>query len=231
MKGIIMAFVLLYAGATLLQAQTEVLDVEPADTTAGKFGPNRAHFLHAFMSIGAITGQQQAGARIRIPASNVFEVGLRYKHKISEVLSLGVDLSFTTMTYNFQQESGKVIIDTTRYDREWLAVDLIDPGLFVRLNFGQRGNSIGNFWDVGGSIPLKVGAAHVVQFENNNGEQVQISTTRLSYLSTWQWYAYTRLGFGRFVLYGRYRFGPVFNDKVTYPALPPITVGMQLGFH
>lgn len=231
MKKLATLFVLICLFAFVAPAQTVLLDVDKVDTTYSKFGPNRKHFVHLYFSYGLIFGKNNEGAKTRVPGSNDFKIGLRYKYKISELLSLGVEANYGNHTFDFRQEEGKVIVDTTLHDEEEIIMHYLEPTLFLRFNIGERGNSIGRFIDFGAGLPIRLVASHFTQNELSTGEVQTVTTSRLSYVQSYYAHAFARIGFNNLAFFYQYRFTDFFTNAVDYPALPAMTMGIQLGIH
>lgn len=212
-------------------AQTVLLDREDIDSTVSLFGPNRKHFVHLHFGYGLIFGKNNEGAKTRVPGSYDFKIGLRYKYKISETLALGLEANYGNHTFDFRQEEGKVFADTTLNDEEELIVHYLEPTVYFRINIGERGNSMGRFVDLGAGLPINIGAAHFTSNELPTGEIRTVTTSRLNYVESYFLQAFVRIGFNNLSFYYQYRFTEIFNETVNYPALPAMTLGLQLGIH
>lgn len=212
-------------------AQTVLLDIDRSDSVLSRFGPNRTHFVHFYFGYGLVFGKNNAGAKTRVPGSNDFKIGLRYKYKVSETVALGIDANYGTHVFDFRQEEGKVFADTVLHDEEELIMTYVEPAIYLRFNLGERGNSMGRFVDVGAGIPITVGAAHYTRNELPSGEIRQITTSRLPYVESYFLQAFARIGFNNLAFYYQYRFTGIFKEAVNYPGLPAMTFGLQLGIH
>lgn len=212
-------------------AQTVLLETDTLPESTSSFGPNRKHFVHFFLGYGLLFGQNNAGAKIRVPASDDFTFGLRYKLKLSETVALGLETNYNMNTFSFRQEAGKQYADTVLNDKEELELFYLEPALFVRFNFGERGNVVGRFIDIGAGLPIKVGSAHYTSNELPTGEIREITTSKLQYIEPFAYHAFGRIGFNNLVFYYRYRFSDVFKANAGFPALPAMSFGLQLGLH
>lgn len=231
MKQVAIIILLSLLTAFSTAAQTVLLDVDKVDTTYSKFGPNRKHFVHLFLSYGLVFGKNNVGAKTRVPGSNDFKVGFRYKYKISEVFALGFEANYGSHTFDFRQEEGKIVVDTTLHDEEEIYMQYLEPVVFLRFNIGERGNSVGRFIDLGAGLPVSIGAAHFTRNELPSGEIQTVNTSRLSYVQSYYGQAFARIGFNNLSFFYQYRFTDFFTSEVNYPALPAMTMGIQLGIH
>lgn len=224
-------FVLLFCTVTL-RAQTVVLEIdEQADSVVNNFGPNRTHFVHTFFSLGFPVGNQLDGANIELVNSTNFKFGLRYKLKISEFLSAGLDLAYVSLDYRLKQEHGKIVPDTTMHDKENLLISSLEGSFFLRMNLGQRGDFMGRFIGIGAAYGYKIGSNHVTRDKLPTGEIQKIYLSKLKYLNAAQTYVFIRLGLNRLIFNFEYRLTDLFKAANSYPEFPPYTIGIQFGLH
>lgn len=229
-KGILL--LLIMAAAGMATAQTVILDVEPdLDSISNKFGPNRTHFVHLFLGYGVNLGSQDPAARIRLGSSNIFQVGLRYKLKFSNTLSAVADIGLQNLTYDLVQEKGKLVPDTVLHDRERYFTQNFQLSGYFRINFGERGDRIGNFIDLGGGFLARLRRQYDTRDELPNGEIKEVQLTKLNVITPIQYFTELRLGLNRWTFFATRRMTPFFTDETGYPELPHYTVGIQFGLH
>ncbi len=228
------SLLLFLIGSCLLlpsMAQTVLLEEIPSDSATTQFGPNRRHFVHTYMGFGLLFGQNNEGAKTAVPASSEWHVGMRYKYKLGETVSLGMDLSYALSSYTLRQEDGKVLPDTTTHDKEQLRQEWVEPAFFLRVNTGLRGDQVGRFIDAGIAAPVLVRSSHHTTDELPDGQIREVTTRVLPYMEPLVWKAFVRIGFNNLVFYGSYRLTDLLTPESGYPQLPAMSMGLQLGFH
>lgn len=204
-------------------------ETPPKDTIIEKFGPNRKHYGHVFFGYGNILGKPDyAGADIDHRKSQHSTLGYRYKLKINKFYSAGFDIACETYTFNLKQNAKKNTPDTLLHKSEKINIQDIDFSVFNRINYGRRGNTIGKFVDFGAFINWNFGFSHITK-DDIDGVLYKVRATGVDYYEPIIYGFIGRIGFGKFVFYGKHRYSDLFNDK-NLQELPRYTVGLQLGF-
>ncbi len=193
-------------------------------------GMNRRHFHHPFMGVSFAFPPDEAGARIEWGRSHEIFIGYRYKRRYNDLFSGGYDLSLSRKQFVLKQEEGKLVPDNILHKSEKLVFLSGRLGLYQRLNFGSRGDHLGNYLDavVWLELPLHV---RNISFDETEAARIKTRKTRLDYP---QWYAYgwqLRLGLGSTVLTGSYRLSDVFRSRAVFPELPRLQLGIELGLN
>jgi hypothetical protein len=216
-------------------AQRVLLHSEVAeDTLYTSFGPNRTFFNHIYIGYLPVVGRAAAtGAELRYGNSAELMLGLRNKLRLSEPLSIGLDLRFVRLTYALAQTDHKLLPTSAVHYRESIALSELQLEGFVRLNAGARGNVIGRYLDLTGWGGWVMSTVHRVEDRPSVGpKKVQTNERGLPYLRRWPYGIGARLGTGRYAAVARYRlsdtFGPAY--QTLYPELPRWTVGIELGW-
>ena len=230
------AFVMLLAllAGTPAQAQRVLLHAEVAnDTVYNSFGPNRAFFNHLYLGYLPVVGRAAAGAKLHYGNSAELMLGVRNKFRLSEPLSIGVDLRFVRLGYVLDQSSQKRLPTPALHHRESLVVSQWQLEGFVRLNVGQRGNVLGRYLDLTGWGGWVMSSAHRYEDRPGTGaKKVQVVERGLPYVARWPYGVGGRLGSGRCAVVARYRLSDAFTPayRTSYPELPRWTVGLELGW-
>ena len=132
-------------------AQEEILEMNPAvDTVESVKGPNRKHFVHPFMSFGMCVDAGETGAQVKQPRIDQFSFGVRYKRRIAEHFAWGWDLAYNVNDYSLKQNLIKTTPDSFLYDRQRMLFYNAQAGLYMRINYGKRGNTLGKYIDLAG---------------------------------------------------------------------------------
>jgi hypothetical protein len=229
---------ILFLAPLSLLAQNVMLEHDVnKDTIPEEKGANMKKYSHMYMGQGLILGGSEGdGAEIRYGNSTEFTIGFRHKRKISNFYSIGYDLSYSVLSYNLKQDSGKVLPNPVLHDNEKINFNNINLGVYQRFNFGKRGNVIGKFLDMGafGNVPFIIRHVHKNKHDvanMDNASYTKVSNRGLVYTNPYNYGVMARLGFNRYVFYGTYRLSNQFKDGFIYPELPRFTAGLQISFH
>lgn len=229
----IFLFLALFSFAYALMAQSVVLHKEVKDSVTVKFGPNMKNFRHFYFGIGYIFGKpDSAGSAILQGSSMNYQIGYRYKLRLTNWFALGYDIAFSSYSYRLKQDSAKITPNKIIHDKEKISFSDLGAGLYMRFNYGRRGNRIGNFVDLGGYADWIFTARNYYKDKNPvNGNVIQTTITHLKYYNAYNYGAMARIGFNRYVLYGCYRLSDIFKKSYAYPEFPRLTIGLQIGIH
>lgn len=211
-----------------LQAQTEMLSEEIAiDSSIAKRGPNRKHHTHSYMSFGAAIDAGSAGTKVVQPRVDFFNVGVRYKRRLAEHFAVGFDVAYGIEDYRLKQEAGKKTPDTLLNNRERLIFNSFAGGLYMRFNFGRRGNQLGKYVDLGGYGNIVFAHTHFIKNKLADGSVIRSRISRKDYYQLFNYGLTARVGINKFVLFGQYRLSNMFYGDKNLPELPRILAGVQ----
>ena len=212
-------------------AQTMLIDERvEVDTVEKKFGKNRKHYVHQFMAFGVPAGASKQGAEVKTFSSLDFKFGFRYKRKWSETLASGLEISYHGVEYRLKQNSNKILPDTLLNDKEKILLYNGQIGIYQRFNFGDRGDIIGKFIDIGGSFDYILDAGHYTKNELPDGQVRKVTTLKLPYVEEYYFNAFIRGGYNIMAMYFNYRFNNLFKGEYSLPELPVYHIGVELGF-
>ncbi|MCC6600768.1 MAG: hypothetical protein IT223_08850 [Crocinitomicaceae bacterium] len=230
-----------------LSAQQVLLDknVEKQDVRNSfmpERGPNMRHFWGRTFSYGFIIPLSYADS-LQIKsnlASNSLGLGYRYKLKLSEFLSIGTDIQYLRSVWHIEQGSrGNLIQQGVRHHSQKLITNDIGAGVYVRVNFARRGNTLGKFFDAGTGAQYVfsnrlVTTDNVEASKNGGANKIKTAASGLDYVNPIQPYILARAGFGRFAIICRYRLSNLFSASEniyggrTLPNLSDLTIGLEL---
>lgn len=213
-----------YAQAVLLEQDLS------KDSLVKKTGPNLRHYHHFYMSLGFAADQAEKGAEINYGSSNSFDFGYRYKLKICNHYAMGTDFWWGSDGYNMKQANTKLLPDTILNDKEKFTFYNFGLGYYNRINFGKRGNHVGNYLDFGVYGQWTYNLVHYTKNKMTNGNVVEVKTKKLNYYNPLNWGVNARIGFNRYIITASYRMSDYFITRYKYPELPRLTVGVQIGF-
>jgi hypothetical protein len=216
-------------------SQTVIFE-EQVDTNPdfGRVGPNKKNFLHFFIGFGCIAGpSENAGSNIKYLLSTDFELGYRYKRKITNFYSLGTELFYHGSSFVLKQDSLKTLPNSNLNKNETFRFYGASLGIYNRINFGKRGNILGNYLDLGGSFDLPISILHDVKNDGPNETVIRTLTSHLDYVKKYYYYGFLRLGSNRFCIKTSYRFSNLFRktNDYNFAELPRLIASLQIGIH
>ncbi len=207
------------------QCQTVLMEQDVnADTTVPKFGRNRTHFVGSFVGAGIMLGQAEGDSSIglRNGRSAAYSYGQYYKFKVSKSYSMLFSATYRYSRYEFE------LGDQQKYNR--LILNEIMGEFVHRLNFGKRGNYIGNYVEAGFSGDYSVQNMIKIKTKNNDVDlpyqRKKEMIINLNYLQKFNYSGHVRLGFNKFVIGADYRLSDLVNDKASYD-LPPLILSLR----
>jgi len=221
-----------------INAQDIILERDIHEDMFNKdFGPNQKKFGHLFVNFEFIIDQNpDNGLDIKLFRSNVLSAGYRYKYKLKEFYAVGFELAYQHHNFNIKQDENKTFFNTVLHDKEQLVLNNFRISLYQRLNYGKRGNFIGNFIDVGGYINWTFHAKH--QIFNSKGVpdylsgKTEIIHRDLEYVHPFHYGVITRIGFNRYAILLNYRLSNILKTtSFNFPPLPSLSLGFQVGLH
>lgn len=200
-----------------------------ADSIRPTYGPNLANFIHGYIGLGFPLHTNKTIDYTKAGASSDFDLGLRYKRKITNYLAVGLEMSLNATSYKLKQSEPKTIPDTVVNDKEKFQISTLSGSGYVRINVGRRGNYIGNYLDLGTYAGWNFQKKHKTTNGNEAGEKVRLSTTRLKYIENFSYGFLARIGVNRYALTAKYRVSDIFDSSYEIPELPRLIVGIELG--
>lgn len=239
MKKIVILISIIFISISMF-SQKVLLD-ERTDSiyTIKKWGQNRQNYLHFYVDYGVAVGKPEGDSfDIKYGLSREWRFGLRYKRRVCEHYAMGLDLSISEFRYRFAQYSTNIIPDTLLHEKEYLGLPTVGLEYFNRINFGKRGNKVGNYIDFGAYATYTYSAYHRFWDELtvpiNGASKVKTELYKLNYLTDLQWGLKARFAINRLSIWASYRMSDWFNSKFhtqTISAeLPRTTVGIEIGF-
>lgn len=207
------------------------------DTLEDKRGPNLKNFSHMYFGYGFVVGPAEAtGSEVAYGKSTDFNVGFRYKRRISNLYALGFDLAYGVTSFNLKQQQGKLLPDTILHESEKINFNHFGLMIYNRFNFGKRGNVLGNYIDLAAYGNYEFSVKHIYTERHlkpnaANANITKVVNRQLTYTNPFNYGVQARLGFNRYVFYGSYRLSELFKSEFIYPELPRLIIGLQIGLH
>ena len=209
-------------------AQENILEMNPAvDTIEPIKGPNRKHFVHPFLSFGLSVDAGETGAHVNQPRIDQFSFGFRYKRRVAEHFAWGWDLAYNVNDFALKQNLVKTTPDSFLYDSQRMIFYNLQGGLYIRLNMGRRGNSLGKYIDLATYGDAVFAHTVYTKYHLMDNSVVRSRRSGLGYFQRLNYGTQVRLGYKHLILYCQYRLSDLFYKPENFAELPRITAGIQ----
>lgn len=224
-----------------LSAQDIIMDKNVEEQYSEKHGQNMRHYGQFYEAFGTfIPYNNNSGAKAVLGRSMEFTFGYRYKLKLLSFYAIGFDLSNRWQKYGIEAEddvavdiSSNPFSQASQVKRLSLNVASLGAEAYNRINIGKRGNTLGNYVDIGIKGEWNYGRKMYLKEEAPAGDYFEKSKTvqkNLSFIEKFSTIITARIGINKFCIYGNYRFSDIIVDGYTSPELPPLTAGVQVAF-
>jgi len=233
-KTILLLFSILFVQVGLCQvAEKDPYGRDLDALTLIKRGPNQDKYSHLFLSYGFINGLKNDSLGVVFGKSGSFSLGYLWKWRLSKWAEIGFDFAYHRAAYHIVQDSLKTIPSTQLHKKEKLVFNSLMTSPFVRIKLVNKMHSNGTFIDLGGFAGWQYDVRHkTLESQPNLGAgKTRTLDTDLDYKRDYTYGLLGRIGFNRFVFYGRYRLSNLFTDQSGFTDLPVYEIGMRLGVH
>jgi len=230
MKKLVIIISIILSATYVLNAQTVLLERHVvSDSTKRARGPNLSHYMHFYGAFGFVMpNNNYSWSPIYFGKASNWELGLRYKKRITNWLAIGGNVSYDFFNYRMEQSKFKTLPDTLMYDKQKITVHNLSLQPFIRINFGRRGNKIGNYIDFGFFYNAVISSKEKQEGTPAGLDKVVIKNP--SYMPSDYYGFFTNIGVGRWVIYAKYNYSGIIRGDTRYMDLPPLTIGLQIGF-
>lgn len=201
--------------------------------TLNKRGPNQDKYSHFFLSYGFVSGLDNDSSEVIFGKSGSFSVGYLWKWRLAKWSEIGFDIAYHRSAYHIVQDSTKTIPTAQLHKKEKLVFNSIMTSPFIRFKLVNKIHSNGTLIDLGGFAGWQYDVRHKTLENNPNpgSDKTRTINTRLDYKRDYTYGVLARVGFNRFVFYGRYRLSDLFTDESGLKELPLYEFGMRIGIH
>jgi len=234
-----------------LFSQTILLEenVDSESFAKAPFGKNSKNYSHYYIGFDFyLPTDNTKEFQSRYGQSNNFNIGWRYKLRATNWLAFGADIEYVLMSHYLELplfvDSLDYLMDAD-YGKQKLKLNYTGAEVYVRFNFGRRGNSIGKFIDFAAYGLYNFYAKHVIFNRLNNqniyrANTVKIINSNLDYIEMLNYGARFRLGVDRYIFCFSYSLANIFTQEFKQDVyswqqprldLPKLTIGFQLSLH
>ncbi len=242
MKHILLPIFILFAANLFSQTVLLHQDIQKLDFQMPSSGPNYKNFHQLYLNyLFTIPMNEDNEVETNTGRSGEFTIGWRYKRKLSEWFAFGTGLSYANSQYSIKQYAGKQIPNNIQHDKEKLKYNNINLELYIRFNFGKRGNIIGKFIDLGAYGGYAITIKHFYEDAANKNSppayagKIKVNEKDLNYVNHLNYGLIARMGVNRWVISTSYRLSNLLTDD--YKAMvgefyfPKLAIGLELGLH
>lgn len=219
-------------------AQQVLLEEKPENLyKVSKKGKNRTHYTHFYFGFGSYVDQPETDALKIVPVlSNQTSLGLRYKLKFCNFYAWGLDMNWSFNRQYIKQNSTNFFPDSLSHKKEIFSYHTLGLEYYNRFNFGKRGNMIGKYLDLGVWGNWMFSPKHTFWDTYDDpllgAQKSKIILSSLNYTTDLHWGIGARIGFNRWVVFGKYRMSELLNSKYQSQNIEPskLVVGVEIGF-
>lgn len=230
-----------------MEAQDVMLDMNVEDQYKATRGPNMRHYGQIYVGLGVVPDfDEEEGTAIKWWRSGQFMVGYRYKLKLLSFYAIGLDFSFKTTQYFFEDRDNNPFdeMNPLTYNQERDKHQLVNNGFglefYHRINFGRRGNTLGKYLDTGIRAQWNFANVEKILLKTDDdgvpSKRIKIENRKLTFIEPLSYGLTARIGFNKFLIHANYRLSDYFKNKISddvaveIPELPRLAVGLQVAF-
>jgi hypothetical protein len=207
-----------------------------------KLGVNKTNFIHNYINFGFMMpiGEEE-GAAILYGKSHTFTYGIRYRYRVVDFFAFGLGLNYTNQVWHNKQISSKAIPDNTLYDKEKFFTNNLGSDVFIRFTTGNDDNTLGNYIDIGAYGEWVYSNSRELTINSDDPdnslayEYYNVTFKNLNYFQKINYGLITRIAYGKYVLFAKYRMSDMFTDDfkelITPVEFPRVIVGFEIGLH
>lgn len=156
--------------------------------------------------------------------------------KLLEFYAIGLDLSYRQSQYRLEgDEKNPYDADNplsmhTGEKWQWLDNYSFSLKVFQRINIGRRGNSLGNYLDIGLCGQWNMADIEVLIYKFDDPKYVgrqKMINSRLQFIEDFSYGINSRIGFKAISFYATYRLSDFFKEVYMMPELPRLWAGIE----
>ena len=196
-----------------------------------KEGENLKNYSQGFIGFGVLAPVGTTHDDTYFGKSFVFDLGYRYRYRVSNFIHIGNDLSYNIQTNRLDHSGMKKVYDKMTHDRETIIQNELRISPFIRFNLTpNRGNYLGTYLDLGGYFGWNfLPIFRAVDKAHNGNEKVKYIRNFDPNQNIYDYGVTGRIARNKNLLFVSYRLSDIMKNK-DLPELPRLSVGIQFGF-
>jgi hypothetical protein len=222
-------------------AQDIVLDKNVDKQYTEEKGPNMPRYRHIYLGLAMVVPYNNLpGSGIDLGRSAEILIGYRYKVKLSSFYAIGFDISNRFVRFGIKSEedlpvdiNSNPLSQASLVDKLGLSLTSMGLEAYNRFNFGKRGNTLGNYLDIGIKEEWNYGRKMIIKDDAPDGSYFEKSRKvekKLLFIEKFSTILTARIGINKVSIYGNYRISDLITSGYLTPELPPLTTGIQVAF-
>jgi len=228
-------FILFFMILHRVGAQDILLDQKPDEGLKNQFGPNKAYFIQFTMGVGTLVGTGAPGLSYNDLRSNDLKIGVKFKRKISGLVSFLLEPEYHYAAYNINQGSPK-ITDTlfwasnaANHQKERFGTEGILLNGYFRFNFDpKRGNFMGYYLDLGAGANFVLDREYLAIDKEQNRSVLRSSFSNIPYMNTLSYDLTAKIGINWVAVVFSYRLTSLFKSEYHIAEPAAYTVGVEI---
>lgn len=190
-------------------------------------GPNGKHYFTSFLRFTVPISQSDEWA-VKSFGVIGLDFGGRYKRRICEFYSTGLDLYLSRHGYALKQVNKIKPYDLLdKWDKERILVTSLGGVWYHRINFNRRGNYLGRYLDLGIYCNLYLQTRRRLKGEHDSIYIKAVDKSR-DLLSKSEYGIQAGIGFNTIKLFGQYRVNHNINKIHSEIDLPKLRFGLEI---
>ena len=129
--------------------------------------------------------------------SSYFDFGFRYKLRLFEYNAVGFQISYDRYSFRLKYEDNN-LLPIVIHDKDRLITNNLGLGVFDRINFGKRGDFLGNYLDIGAYGEFAFSRKHWYKAEQPNSEILEAELKKLKSVEKLNYGVFANLGLTNF---------------------------------
>lgn len=219
-----------YAQKILLQE-----DVKAYFSNTDNYGPNLRHFRWVYLNYGHFADSPEYPDFGTIPLRTyAFSGGIYYKLKLARFYSIGIGTEYNLNNFTISQIAGKTFPTQTIHTKERVRLHRVGLEAYQRLSFGNRGNVMGFFLDIGYYYNYAFSTRLIILDKYDKpmygAKTIEILYKNLEFVNNFNYGARVRLGYNRYSVFADYRVSDLLDSNIGVQ-MPRLAVGLQLALH
>jgi|GEM_PF-5048741 len=161
-----------------------------------RLGPNRTHFISPFLNFTAgIIDKEEHTNWI----SGSSQIGLRYKFKPSPYFNLGLETGIMSDNWLNPGSPHSGSDSTMTLTSRTIRMQELFENVFIRIKYGQKGNYLGNYFDLGGGLFHPLNTSLIERYISTSGGRSSVMVRRNKMADPFDTgiNAFVRIGFDR----------------------------------